>query len=346
MSWRRNRGKGRSYNGPEGKPTETPHNCGENVSVTFTDYGTYIDHSGPPKVWFSCRDLGGPTDLAISNREVWRNEFGEGEDSWWFEHTSGDVYIRTLAYRNVTAVREFIDGLADYPIADESDYSELQSEHETEEWSDWGRGEFRRAIAKHLSALRPECEAQIEALDETLADAALDGLWWDWMSNNGPCEWEEDYDGSHAVWSFKDFFKSWDGLVPELDSDGKVQYVTGDIIAWRAIIDTMPKCPRCTCQTSYPEDGITNVFHVPCANPLCDISPERRLDVALGVDSLARSALIELRTGQECASCDVLADYCEERGFTGLAERLRAKYYNTDYSLAVRTKAAKDILAG
>jgi hypothetical protein len=171
-----------------GDREKLPHNCQGPVSVMFESYGTFIDHAGPPKVWFSCNHLSGNDDCARSNRRVWEREFGEGEDSWWFRH-AGDIYIRTLAYRNVTAVREFIDALAEYPLADESDHSELQTEHEIEEWSDWGRDEFRREIAEHLSLKRPECEEQIDALDETLADEALDGLWGDYQRGAGwSCE--------------------------------------------------------------------------------------------------------------------------------------------------------------
>jgi hypothetical protein len=118
------------------------------------------------------------------------------------------------------------------------------------------------------------------------------------------------------------------------------------VIAWRAVIDTTPKCPRCNRETSYPSDGIENVFHVPCDDPLCDVPSERHLSVTESVDGLARAALIELRTTGQLDTASVLADLCEERGASKLAEALRPANYERDYTRACRDRALRDVLAG
>ena len=85
--------------------------------------------------------------------------------------------------------------LSDYPVADESDWSELESEEEQEAWDSWGRSDWRSAVEKVLQELAPD-DADSYWADElldTVEDDALDRLWADVsQSLNWSCEHRSD----------------------------------------------------------------------------------------------------------------------------------------------------------
>lgn len=68
-------------------------------------------------------------------------------------------------------MREWSDMLAEYPVADESLFSEMESESAEEYWRSWQERDVRREVAKELAsyaddAIDPDAiEEQIDALD-------------------------------------------------------------------------------------------------------------------------------------------------------------------------------------
>jgi hypothetical protein len=72
---------------------------------------------------------------------------------------------------------EAIDALSYYPIADDSDHSDLEYERVCEAWGEsyGGRDDFKRALVKFFDA----CDEEYEHDTEALSDAAVDDLWYD-----------------------------------------------------------------------------------------------------------------------------------------------------------------------
>ena len=79
------------------------------------------------------------------------------------------------------AADQWAASLEQYPVADEEDWSELESEEEQEAWENWARSDWRAAVEKVLQTFAPDdadCYWADELLD-TVEDAALDELWVD-----------------------------------------------------------------------------------------------------------------------------------------------------------------------
>lgn len=79
-----------------------------------------------------------------------------------------------------------LHNLADeYPVYDESDMSELETELQTEGWANHGREDFRREVVSHLRNLGWLGSVGVDADDlaESITDDQLDRLFWDAYSN-------------------------------------------------------------------------------------------------------------------------------------------------------------------
>ena len=75
----------------------------------------------------------------------------------WVTHLSFRVIDRRGNPTRIARVlREWFDSLSDYPIADESLYSEMEREACEENWSSWQAREVRRYLVKELES-RVEC---------------------------------------------------------------------------------------------------------------------------------------------------------------------------------------------
>lgn len=98
-----------------------------------------------------------------------------------------------------------IVGLLNYPVIDESDCSELESEIEQENWESWGRSDWMREIRKAASKHDPE--EDVDELDEEgRADALFEevrstGLMLDWVSESADSGYWTDFERAAAqVW--------------------------------------------------------------------------------------------------------------------------------------------------
>lgn len=155
-------------------------------------------------------DYVGCGTIGRSNIRVLRAEYADLEGIAWVE-VYGSHGWNGIAVRNTYNERdsehseeeasfvEFLDGLEDYCIADESDLSEVEQEEEQEQWSDWGRDEFRRELAK----AHPEREEAIDAA----SDETLDRLYW------GACE----ASGTYPEHTSHEVLFSFERVLPHVD---------------------------------------------------------------------------------------------------------------------------------
>lgn len=123
------------------------------------------------------RDTDDPIDL--SNWRVFKAELEavdpDGEDHevhrfghWgpgWFEI----ILVRPESEAAARA-QELADRMSDYCILDESDYSELATENEERQWTDWGRFEFKRALVEYF----PNADMWPDAALDWLVHAMVD----------------------------------------------------------------------------------------------------------------------------------------------------------------------------
>lgn len=73
--------------------------------------------------------------------------------------------------RHAAAMREFLDALDDYPVADEDTLSEVEMEDEHECWTNYGRRDFQCALAAEAGKLAGEIGADgVLAVDDDKLD--------------------------------------------------------------------------------------------------------------------------------------------------------------------------------
>lgn len=114
-----------------------------------------------------------------SNHKVWSETFAAGEGVWWADVCGGHstfaiaIEIAAVPADALTEVVEFLDGLHDYPIADDDVHSALEMEAQGEAWVSWGRREFVSELEKtHNVDLSDVADDKIDALFETALETA------------------------------------------------------------------------------------------------------------------------------------------------------------------------------
>jgi hypothetical protein len=92
-----------------------------------------------------------------SNHGVWCKNFESGLGVWWQDVVGGQgTYAIVIDLKGIPAeeesnVAEFLNGLQEYPLADEDHHSELQREAESEAWKDWAKRDFVKGIEKKFN---------------------------------------------------------------------------------------------------------------------------------------------------------------------------------------------------
>jgi hypothetical protein len=81
-------------------------------------------------------------------------------------------------------ITEALASLANYPILDEQEWSEVEEEWKQEAWSDWARDDYQRELCKRFD----DHEEHIDELDAT----RLDTLWWDHVESQDHCVWADE----------------------------------------------------------------------------------------------------------------------------------------------------------
>lgn len=126
------------------------------LPLTIIEYATGSDYSG--------------SLVERSNFRVLQRDFPWLVEIYGGHGTQGLAYLGRRENQN-DALIEAIDSLADYPLLDESDHSELECETEDEAWSDYGESDFVCALNEYLDEIDPDYEHEVT--DETIKACAL-----------------------------------------------------------------------------------------------------------------------------------------------------------------------------
>lgn len=130
---------------------------------------------GTPCPWYRTPGPGTLADLADSPSVI----FTEGS------------YGTNYAYLRADVWKDEIAALEDYPILDESTWSDVEIERQNDAWESWARSDFRRALAGEADAISEAFAEYVENLD----DSTLDSLFWDACSESGT-EWHDETGGA------------------------------------------------------------------------------------------------------------------------------------------------------
>jgi hypothetical protein len=93
--------------------------------------------------------------------------------------------------------------LAYYPVADESDWSELESEDEAEAWERWGMAKWRSTVETALQAYAPE-DSDVYWADEVLEGVSDDDLGALWLSVSERLGWTVKHGNDGPSFNFRD----------------------------------------------------------------------------------------------------------------------------------------------
>ena len=129
-----------------------------------------------------------------SNHKAFSEQFSKGEYVWWTSapggHGTYSIVIDTQGVpEDVTSeVEDFLNGLQDYPLADEDLHSEMEMEAQEEAWENWVEEDFKSALEKKFDMefdevdsgnLRPMFEAVCEKAGEYWVNEEGGDMWID-----------------------------------------------------------------------------------------------------------------------------------------------------------------------
>lgn len=89
-----------------------------------------------------------------SNHRSFSETFADGENEWWADAPGGHgtyaivIDMQAVPEDKEEEVAEFLNALSDYPLADEDLHSEMEMEAQNEAWENWGRSDFKKALAE------------------------------------------------------------------------------------------------------------------------------------------------------------------------------------------------------
>lgn len=127
-----------------------------------------------------------------ANLNTFRKRFPRGELKWWKEvggpHGTFAIVIdlKKVPAKRHAEVEDFFNGLADYPVADDQDLSELESEKQTEAWDDWAGHDFKRRLESKFDIEFDEVDdSKLRELFEKASDKAGEY----WVNESGGDMW-------------------------------------------------------------------------------------------------------------------------------------------------------------
>lgn len=162
------------------------------------DFGTSIDHDRDEWIIAPCQQNRDSDTLTRSNFSVMVAELERIEQdaqpaedgAEYFDvfelHRFGHWaygWLEIVLVRPGSAAAEYVadlaEALADYPVADEEHFSQLESDEAAESWESWGARDFKRALLKEFGNGRAA---------EFVADVATDEQLREWMEELYPNE--------------------------------------------------------------------------------------------------------------------------------------------------------------
>ena len=218
---------------------------GSSLSTSYGDWDRLTDHAelNPSKVFIlpnycSGSDYSGSLVEVSNHKAILESLPGEYEDGIEYLDYSGGHGTFALAIRLdalTPDLLEMLESLEDYPVADESLWSELETESQNEAWNAWAKDEFRTALSKALvsefeastasnqrdgetdEACATRVDAAIAWLEDgaEIADSSLSELFWK-MAELANVYWANEQ-GSDSYIDIEDVVKK--SLNRKLDSD-------------------------------------------------------------------------------------------------------------------------------
>lgn len=144
------------------------------------------------------RVISAELEQLAQHEESGEHDFGHWACGWyrlWLIHESDAAALERADY--------WAASLADYCIADESDWSELESEHESEAWENWAMAEWRGIVEKALQTYAPD-DADAYWADEQLERVTDDALGELWASIADNLSWEVEHESDGPRFNFRD----------------------------------------------------------------------------------------------------------------------------------------------
>jgi hypothetical protein len=152
--------------------------CGADLSAFYVAPISNTRDTSDALTLSNWRVISAELDKLIGHDESGAHSFGHWACGWY------ELYlIHETDTEALKCADEWAASLADYPVADESDWSELEHEQEYEHWDSWGRRDWRKCVESALQTYAPE-DADIYWADELIdatpdSDTVLDTLWSD-----------------------------------------------------------------------------------------------------------------------------------------------------------------------
>ena len=152
--------------------------CGADLSAFYVALISNTRDTSDALTLSNWRVISAELDKLISHDESGAHSFGHWACGWY------ELYlIHESDSAALQCADEWASSLADYPVADEMAWSELEHEQEQESWDSWGRRDWRNHVEKALQTYAPE-DADMYWADELIdatpdSDTVLDTLWRD-----------------------------------------------------------------------------------------------------------------------------------------------------------------------
>lgn len=121
-----------------------------------------------------------------SNVDAWREQFADGENTWWCTVHGGHGTIAIVVDGEglTDEAKEFLCALSDYPLADEERHSEMEMEAQGAAWDDWARRDFVRALEKRFDVEDLDLAADNDQLFELFRETG-DRIGEYWVNEQG-----------------------------------------------------------------------------------------------------------------------------------------------------------------
>jgi hypothetical protein len=135
--------------------------------------------------------------VTVSNKRVFLEQFKDHDGVHEVFGGHGTYAVAVRADCLDADICEFFDNIADYPVADENDLSEVESEAEDAAWDSWVRMEFKDALGK-LADSESEHGYWWNEWVDLLDDGELYGLFTQFMEETNSYWENEEGNGAYV----------------------------------------------------------------------------------------------------------------------------------------------------
>ncbi len=125
--------------------------------------------------------------IEYSNILCWQEEFADSEEEAWVTVSGGHGTLAIVVKLDALTVemKEFLEGLEDYPLYSDDRHTDLEMEAQDRAWRDWAREDFAKALEKVTGdEFDPEQPGLIDAFYQGMEAAGLE-----WLNEQGFDVW-------------------------------------------------------------------------------------------------------------------------------------------------------------